>query len=200
MFGFFVALFGGLFYGGKYLNEKEQKRCSQKREIEYYKIQKKIEMPLGSNDYPPPRTRDEFMAMANEISDDLIYIFGEDWKKKVFNYILITDYRGVCTTYEPRDMFYHEAQIVYEVWLSRKGVLRRGRHNCFRVNINGYINNDKARGYALRACEVIEKNLQSAHPDLILKLRTSPTSPYMLEWEHFQIDWNYGKPFGERLW
>ena len=196
MLEFFIALFGGAYYGVKYLNEKETSRQCKKRDAEFWNIQNQIKLPFSEHRYDPPKTYEEFWIMADSISDDLKYIFGNEWRTEI-NFPLIYNYSSICSECEYRGMFSHWVQIVYEVWLAKKGFLRQLRSGFNIASIHG-VSNEQNRGFALRACEMIEKNLQAAHPNLQLRLRLKNGTPYNLEWEHRVL--SYNGVLGRRLW
>lgn len=127
--------------------------------------------------------------MAEEISDDLKFIFGQNWRSRL-NYVLLSPYdyirlRGNTVL----GTFRHNIGIAYEVWLSSKGYISFSRNKyCFAFigeQLPLYGNeNSEDKQIALRAFERIEKNLQKSHPNLSLKLYTVPDRKYNLEWEH----------------
>lgn len=198
MLSFFGGLFGGLYYAGRILNEKAEKKLYEKRRYDYQLIDDQIKYPIGnSSEYEPPKNRDEFWIMAESISGDLKYIFGDRWRTEI-NYPLISNYPAICMEYESRGIFTHPLQVVYEVWLSKKGKLSILRQRRFHLAGFVYANNEETRGIVLRACEIIEKNLQEAHPELPLRLRVKDGSEHLLEWEHWTK--NYNGTLGRRLW
>ena len=197
MSGFFAGLFGGLYYTGKILNERAENKLYEKRRNDYKSIADQIICPLGYDEYKAPRTREAFWIMAESISEDLKYVFGENWRAEV-NFPLILNYDLVCTEQESRGMFTHPLQVVYEIWLSKKGKISWLRSRRFHLAGFVYANNEETRGIVLRACEIIEKNLQEAHPELPLRLRVKDGCEYLLEWEHWTK--NYNGTLGRRLW
>lgn len=89
MFEFFIALFGGLFYGGKYINETQAlKNCDKQRELHaltYNDIQTRYVADLQTEH----EVRDfissgkHFEDLCNWFQDDFRYVFGDTWRDKL---------------------------------------------------------------------------------------------------------------------
>lgn len=78
MFEFFIALFGGMYYGGKILSEKTDKKVLNAKRSTYDSIRhsiinfdgiKKLEMEFRVNR----------LEILNELSDELKYILGDNY-------------------------------------------------------------------------------------------------------------------------
>lgn len=89
MFEFFIALFGGIYYGGKYAKEKSQKRASDD-------WRKNRDATIGSlrlryeANYELEKWAEDFVASGKHydeicewFADDFQYVFGNDWKTKL---------------------------------------------------------------------------------------------------------------------
>lgn len=198
MFEFLIALFGGAYYGGKLLDERNRKREGKVRQAIYDEIEAKTRYPMGK--IIPPKTWEEFWIMCESISDDLKFIFGKEWRT-MLNYTFIPnkDVSSYCIGHYDRDLFVHPMQIAYEVWVSNKGYISRRKYNYSVIATDpNKTTNDEDKSIALRSCQMIEKNVQFAHPDLPLRLWTDVDRPYLLRWEHFTK--SVDGALGERLW
>lgn len=201
MFDLFLALFGGLYWGNKYAQDRRAGRQREQKRKAYNEIQNQIVAPVN---YPRPKNSDEFWIMAEEISDDLKFIFGQNWRSRL-NYVLLSpyDYIRLCGN-TVSGTFRHNIGIAYEVWLSSKGYISFLRNKyCFafigeQPPLYDDKNSEDNSQIALRAFERIEKNLQKSHPDLSLKLYTVPDRKYDLKWGHEFALTNCA--VGERLW
>lgn len=193
MFG----LLSMLYTTGKLIDEGLRKDEGNRLRKKYQPIEDNIRRPL--TEYLPPKTRDEFRIMCESISDDLQFVFGDDWRKKL-DFPYLRDYEFYCNRINGRHMFTHPTNIAYNIWLAKKGYYDyikfiEGYHTVYDDEKADYEDN---RRLALRVCQAIEKNLQAAHPDLDLKLLSIPFRPYMLQWEHNLQ--KLGINDGERLW
>lgn len=187
MFELLLALFGIGHYGVKIADEKSRKRDGDARRAVYDSIEEKIRLDLGDPAYEPPETREQFWIMCESISDDLHYIFGDDWRTKL-NYPLIHYYRKICKEEDVvRNSFTHPIQLAYHIWLSKKGKYAfgffHGYHTGFCFNV--YPKTEENTEIATRACKTIERNMQAAHPDLPLRLVVNCDKPWLVRWEHF---------------
>ena len=203
MLDFLVAFFGGLFYGGKSLDDKLQTLDYSNREKTYHKTHDRIYNYQKIISMPYPKNQEEFWTMTDSIKDDLKYIFGESWKREMERAMFGKQYsyqffKECCHSSVP-GTFQSVLQIPYEVWISKQGLSCREAFNYSGIGelVSG---SEKDKGIALRALETIEKNLQNCHPDLELRLRTDTTQnhSYKLVWEHYQIIYNL--VLGKRLW
>lgn len=200
MGAFFILLFWIVWFGIKWLDESPDPKLE-----ECYAINHTLLLPGGDLKHCPPYgSLEKYEIMRDEISDDLRYIFGDDWRQETHRWCPVTsdswDYSrfGVL-----KPDFQNSSEIVYKVWLSKYGYL------CFYAYSGDYSltvsgKSGKYRDIALRAYEVIERNLREAHPDLNLTLRvrvnekTGEEMPDWLEWEHHQR--GYRKKLGRRPW
>lgn len=185
MFELLLALFGIGHYGVRIIDEKSRKREADARRAVYNSIEEKIRLNLGDPAYKPPKTREEFWIMCEIITDDLRYIFGDDWRSKL-NFPLIYAYQGLCQqTDVVRNTFTHPIQLAYHIWLSKKGKYDFNFFKGFNREFYYGERNDETHEVAVRACKTIEMNMQAAHPDLPLRLVVNHDEPWLVRWEHF---------------
>ena len=113
------------------------------------------------------------------------YIFGDDWRTKL-NFPLLHYYKSICEKNDVvRNMFIHPTQIAYQVWLSKKGKYDFAFYQGYHRRAYNGVNNIENQEFATRICKTIEKNMQSVHPDLPLRLVVVPDKPWLVRWEHF---------------
>ena len=185
VFELILALFGIGHYGIKLADEKVRKKAGDVRRRACDSIEERIRRPLGQPAYNPPETRGEFWIMCDSISEDLRYIFGDDWRTKL-NFPLIHYYKSICEKSDVvRNMFLHPTQIAYQVWLSKKGKYDFAFHHGYHRRAYNGVNNPENQEFATRICKTIEKNMQLAHPDLPLRFVVVPDKPWLVRWEHF---------------
>ena len=104
------------------------------------------------------------------VEDDLKYIFGDEWenaKRKIdFNdYIIVKAHNG----------FHSAAKLINEVILAKQGFIKYDRHSYVLSGMSGLLYDlldcrEKHAEIVLRACKVIERYMQEAHPELNLCL------------------------------
>ena len=185
MFELILALFGIGHYSSKLADEKYRKKEGDARRAVCDSIEEKIRRPIGEQSYNPPETREQFWIMCESISEDLHYIFGNDWRTKL-NFPLLHYYKSICEKNDVvRNMFIHPTQIAYQVWLSKKGKYDFAFYQGYHRRAYNGVNNIENQEFATRICKTIEKNMQSAHPDLPLRLVVVPDKPWLVRWEHF---------------
>lgn len=125
MFEFFIALFGGLFYGNKYSNEKAKLKAFDERQKAYSLTRDDIEARYVAN-YELEKWAKDFISsgqhfedICNWFAEDFRYVFGSDWKNKL----------RIPPVY-PAPRTYMEANShgtwVYHLLLARKGKIDHG--------------------------------------------------------------------------
>lgn len=113
MFDFFVALFGGLFYAGKSSYQKSQDNSVASRNRKYEITQSTI------RSYTHPKTLADGWVMLNEIEDELVDLFGDDWVwlfKRSYGYE-----HPKRKMYDPKVPDWDVWAIAYNIWLSKQG-------------------------------------------------------------------------------
>lgn len=89
MFEFFIALFGGLYYGGKFAKEKSDMRAYDKRHKSWQAMRDEIERQCAST-FEVEQWTQEFIASGEHyeeicewFADDFEYALGSDWKARL---------------------------------------------------------------------------------------------------------------------
>lgn len=89
MFELFIALFGGLFYCGKTLNEKARSKEFDRDMKCRNDTMANIRDKYAADDELTQQTKKiitsgkHFEDICNWLAEDLEYVFGDDWKKKL---------------------------------------------------------------------------------------------------------------------
>lgn len=198
MFEFFLALFGGIYYPYRVSKDKrlmkdfdnQVQRGRAKHDAITATIKEEDNIKRMLLDY------EKINDVLEEISWDLEYIFGPEWKTILNNRC----YDGGTTFgYEPWGYVFH-------ILLAKKHC-KVGMLSCTRYTLDG---NEDITNRVIRACKTIEKYINIKHPECRLlfvpgvKDITVPTyyselnSGY-LEWEHMILKGRYTAPT-RRLW
>jgi len=143
MFEFFIALFGGAYYGGKYLKEKSDDIEYQKRADNSYEWSKKIDFMWSMEPFDKLDDPKERWDLLESMSDDLTYVFGENWREQLS-----------AVKYEKRIWLNEQPWgLIYHIALSNIGKVD-GRH--YRVEFLKEFQCMRA----VRAAVIIEKNMK----------------------------------------
>lgn len=191
MFDLFLALFGGLYYGGKRAGEKTRVSEIKKQNAEINQIKTQIMCNSYRNNIhlDCPKTMSERWIMAESIKEDLEYIFGKRWRNFLINGENFHNIGQPARRSKYR--FDNPWQIAYEVWVSSKGYIDERVRLDIKYSVNALsfgvdadpqqcgepwcteplTNTDEGRNIRLRACQIIERNLQAHHPDISQGLR-----------------------------
>lgn len=196
---FFVALFGGAYYIGRYSLEKAGKKDFE-RERNYRNILRGVitapqkVSDMGRKIFSFNETT--ISAINEEIEDDIRFIFGSEWKR-IFEF-----YDG------PRNLwmdpctqgFSNILNIAYRVWLSSKGYYYE-QGECNAVNpyfsIEG-VPLEQRSDIAIKTCYIIERNIQ--------RIRHENLDDYTFFCHKYAgssiVSWNYDYWGGEKryLW
>lgn len=184
MFEFFIALFGGLFYGVKGFNE----RCETNRYKNLKETCRQVDDIVTNPDFEHkshPKGNKEAWEMLLSIQDDIEEIFGEQWMSlfKKYDYYSIKQldktpgHSGFCQIW----------RLAFEVWLSNRGYIPwlRDYYDTKFYFREAEQEELDVRAINLRTCKIIERNMQANHPTLPLRLWVSlDTEPTVLRWEH----------------
>ncbi len=157
MFEFFIALFGGLFYGNKYSREKAKEKEYYNERISRESLYNDILARYGASSKLESDTRElikdtkRFKDVCFDLlSEDFFYAIGADWKERVFpSRIMLRpdDFKS----YIP---FYYISDWAYHLLLARSGKIDRMRLT------NGYtIGGLDYKDIDIRFAECIEKHL-----------------------------------------
>jgi len=191
MFNFFIALFGGLFYAGKYLSERNRVTGIQRRNADIDQIRGIIMCNSYNSNIKlePPQTTAERWTMAESIEEDLRFIFGKRWRQFLINSERFHNIGRPARRNE--SCFDNPWQIAYEVWVSSKGYIDAEVRLSIKYSIYALsfgidakpkqcgepwcpepmVDETEGRNIRLRACQVIERNLQTKHSELSKDLR-----------------------------
>lgn len=155
MLDLFIALFGGLYYGGRYASEKIDDhfyKMDQKKYDEVYNIIKEIycadsELMKKATKYV--EADEHYDEICKEFGDDLRYILGDEWKSKLH----ISRFRG-CGV-ETLDITRHSTWVYY-LLLAKYGKIDSWRLRGFEIC------NKKYKDEIIKLVECIEHRLIDA--------------------------------------
>lgn len=196
MLSFFVALFGGMYYGGRLLYEKSVAKSHDDFRDYVRRIDEMITAPIEVE----RQGEDIFLRRINleetldSMSDDMQFVFGDNWKSLFF------DFDPPCrldfTSYVMGfDSIFH---IAYWLWITKRGYSHGTCHHI--TGINPYfpiaeIKDEFRAEIAIKACFIMERNMQRAHPKYINEFRIiKPLYTYKdgrdcVNLQH--LDWTY---------
>lgn len=160
MFEFFIALFGGLFYGGKMVQESSNNRAFDK----HMDVVRDWDNLLGTNGFHSKAAMDienklqnpkERAELLETIKDEMEFVFGDAWRYDLPPYKNSAD--TVSITESPWGL-------IYRILLSKEGQLGFGdtTYNfwwCFDEMLIKRI---------IKACIIIERNIKQYYPELSL--------------------------------
>ncbi len=115
----FFLIIVGIVFSGRFIGDRASSFDLAQKE----KREKEILCVISCNNriggtgckIPPPTTSEERWEMIESVKNDLVYIFGEDWK------IFFNEEYGVYLKPDITNSFRSPWGIAYEVWLSSKG-------------------------------------------------------------------------------
>lgn len=153
MFEFFIALFGGAYYGGKIAVEQQQHQKFEK----WNDTRRDIDIKLGNFNrneiFQTLEDSERRWNLLNIISEDLKEVFGDSWKEEL----------NSCEFARQTDMRIQPWGIVYHIILSKKGAIDTlvGRYNLDFVS-------EFQRNRIIKAGKVLERNIRKRYPQLSL--------------------------------
>jgi len=201
MFDFFLALFGGMYHGGKSIITKTKSEDAKSRRRKY-----EITDSVLRKYREYPKTLDDGWVMLNEIREDLDTLFGKEW---VEIYKTTTgDFIGLhphpCDN--PKRSFpYHQCEwdiwaIAYNLWLSKDGYISDVEYEINNPQDFGKFPNyvwienypvlqDPQRLFE-KMFQIIESNVQKQHPELNLGLwlhhfESNSNCPWTIKWSYY---------------
>lgn len=206
MFDFLTALFGGIFYYGEISSEKAINRAREQEHRERMERHKNVslteeEQSELSNALFYNEDAEVRKVLLESISDELEEVYGDNWRD---NYYPLGGHKwhdsGVR---EPWGVAFH-------ILASKKYKLPMFLSSSYEL---GFGLSDSRRQEAIRACKVIERNMQKRYPELRLWWvpRCIPNSKPLqyfeelgggsLVWEHMlsKLNKKYNPPI-KRLW
>lgn len=134
MFDFFLALFGGLYYAGKSSYNKSQVQATENRNRKYEITQSVIRCSTH------PKTVADAWVMVNEIEDEIVELFGNDWvwlfkrygrehpqpllmKNKPIPSFTSQYNQPKRAMYDPKIQNWDVWAIAHNIWLSKQGLI-----------------------------------------------------------------------------
>lgn len=198
MLEFFIALFGSIFYGSKYVKDKNAtKEATARRDVSdaYYT---KVNNIALENKLHYIFCHDRYVAL-DEISDNLTNIFGAEWKtvyktNPFFEKLIGSAYRD---TLGFKDVW----SVAYDIYLAKHG-LAPARHYNTSTKIRGIdepdYSTETSKKIGIATCREIEHNIQQSHGVFGFRLYQDPVKPHLLTWEYI-ID-SYAGSKAVRMW
>lgn len=162
---FFVALFGGAYYIGRYSYEKSELRSYDRWSQHARDIDKIITAPKSVTDLVKRlfSDRQTLQDTLLEMEDDLIFIFGDNWYQYFKDFPLDSELRMNAV-----DGFGNILNIAYMLWLSRRGYYKGELQTIPQINpyfgIHGVPDSMRA-DVAIKTCYIIERNIRRFHPE-----------------------------------
>ena len=210
MFAFFAALFGGAYLAGRSIRDAALDSAIEARNKRYREIvnnltDDKLEYQMrGEMDWKrrygaPPLSdvMEKRWKMLREIpNQDLTYVFGENWEAMFTKERVFLPYSTGGIT----DAFGSIWEIAFNLWLSQKNLIS-SRHTSYyntRFIIYGLPEEMSKTQVSLRACKIIERNIQKTHPEYFMCVNPIKDKEHQLTW-NFWLD-NCDIRYGSRPW
>lgn len=139
--------------------------------------------------------------IIDEIKDDLKYVFQENTEKAIdcFKGYMTYDKNKFLYGYDWKDRiagasgFRHTNNVIWNIWLSKHGYLDYWYSFLgyqYAVRMEGLETAEEFKNVPLRACKVIERNIQKTHPDIPLRIFAYEQGKGTSEaWPH--LSWEY---------
>lgn len=143
-------------------------------------------------------------VFEQDIKEQLIYIFGEEWKAGIydlelnymsFDYAEEKDaeiYDSPLNCLRPKYAFEDGYDLALNMWLSKQGYITWESFHASGYNRPAECNRDNEQ-VVVRAIQTIEANMQAKHPDLRLKLvgEAYPNDPVLrVRWNFNDLKWD----------
>lgn len=198
MFSLFAALFGGLGYAAKSTYNKYQIQSVKSRNRGYELTE------LAVRRYDTPKTIADGWVMLDEIEDELVDIFGDDW---------VPLFKGGGGWYKnPKKEPGYEFEgkwgvwtIAYNIWLSKQGNIFDVEYHIVSPEHFGEIalipeerwkyphlaGKDNGHKILLKMFKMIEHNMQTFYPDQDFSLWLHYTTqfydktPWTIKWRYW---------------
>lgn len=210
MFELFAALFGGAFLAGRSIRNAALDSLIEARNKRYREIVD--ELTKGTLEgqmrdkmewkrrYGCP-TYDEVQKvrwdMLREIpNEDLVYVFGANWEAIFTKERVYLPYAS-SGIYEAFGSIW---EVAFNMWLSSKHLIS-SRHTSYyhtRFVIRGLPEEIDKTQVALKACEIIERNIQKKHPEYFMCINPVKDKENTLTWS-FWLD-SCDIRYGARPW
>ena len=173
--GFFEALFGSAYIGGRLLGESLSDAASKARDAEFEEASshvKNLELELQLLREPVSgfsgRRATEKMAELIP-TEDIVYVFGNEYKDIFKNFIATPSTIRDENIYHG---FYDINSVLFNILYSQKGYITDNRviygYWCG-YPVNGLPHEMRVQTQT-RACEIIDRNIRREHPELDIYL------------------------------
>lgn len=195
MFDFFIALFGGAYWTGKFAHEKSICNSYERNRKTADEINLRLRATLPQEleieqRLKNPQTRDEALE---EISSELHEIYGNTWRDE-FNDDSRFD-KDIGFIYSPWGKAFH-------LLLSQQGKLPR----MFSYNYSLGGLGEQRMNFVIQTCQIIERNIQKIYPELRImfvpgaEFGTSNPMKYYDELYMGELWWEHNIPPTNRNW
>lgn len=210
MFAFFAALFGGAYLAGRSIRDAALDSAIEARNKRYREIvnnltDDKLEYQMrGEMDWKrrygaPPLSdvMEKRWKMLREIpNEDLVYVFGANWEAIFTKERVYLPYAS-SGIYEAFGSIW---EVAFNMWLSSKNLIS-SRHTSYyhtRFVIRGLPEEIDKTQVALKACKIIERNIQKKHPEYFMCINPVKDKENTLTWS-FWLD-SCDIRYGARPW
>ena len=189
MFEFFIALFGGIYFGRKYSNDRsrtvEFDNNSKNKTTVLNELRLPYNLPFSYKWYDIQKGLDDRVSMLNDVSEELEYIFGKGWRKLYENYA--SNYTGKKPQRFEKYWMNTDGSkakgdlwgVAYNIWLSKKGfvdisgwhLVAYQKKFCGGLPRELFDDDERNSGFSKRYINTILENLKKIHPELNLDIR-----------------------------
>lgn len=198
MIELFIALFGILFYGTKYLGDRASKR-EYDRKWEISENYRKRIADFEKDTVVSGRFHQDRWSALREISSSLEKVFGENWEGVFRETPFVKSYINQFSV--AHFGFGDVWNVAYHIYLAKHGVCMANKYDII-MKIRGVNEPDNSheisKEVAIAACREIERNIQAIFGADGFRLYQDQFESRKLTWEFF-ID-SYGGSKGRRLW
>lgn len=192
MFNFFIALLGGLYYGGKHTHEKSKlnkyNQSANKRQKEYERLRALLcttpKREREVKDYIS--CGDNYEKICDDFQNDFEFIFGSDWRKS---------FRLIPYDYTLSMRYSHLPGFNYTQWVYRLILASKGYIDNLELNTGYDIGSIKKAGSDMdtKFVQCIEQYLKRNGKNVSFVLQSGNNG------DHFIIDSLSSYPY-KRLW
>lgn len=182
MFNLFTALFGGLYYGGKYTHEKSKLNKYEKSREEYKKCYDDLQSSLCVSIEDENRVKDyvltgnHYEEICDSYAEDFKFVFGSKW-------IDILRIPPLPPVLDPKlykdEAYYFDNPYNHIYWVYRLILASKGKMDSWSLAMGMPIRGDKKnRELGIKFAHCIERRLrQSGYPNLTFVLEEASLEP-----------------------
>jgi len=169
MLEFFIALFGGTYYANKFAKERSKNKAFEKKSSEHIEFNRMLgERVRASHNLEKEvediiNNHDEIDAVYNMIADNLLCIFGENYR---MDFIISPFNTFTRTTFDISNGY----------WAKQLILSKKGKAGNYEYTFGYPLGRESEVEVSLKICRQIEKNLQDARTGLRLVLKPGVTS------------------------